>query len=89
MLVVPAIGQGFYEYQGGIVAFLHDLLTDRLDIPFLPSLAQLNDEAELDPDADIDEIEEIRPEFLPDDGSWPYGGALSVIAGFEADDSGG
>ncbi|MFD8811223.1 SMI1/KNR4 family protein [Streptomyces sp. NPDC059627] len=87
VLVVPAIGQDFYGYQGGIVAFIHDLLTDRLDIPFLPSLAQLNEEAELNPDVDVDEIEEIRPEFLPHDGSWPYDGALPVIASFETDDS--
>ncbi|WP_306192013.1 hypothetical protein [Streptomyces sp. MK5] len=85
VLVVPAIGQDFYEYQGGVVDFIHHLLTDRLDIPFLPSLAQLNDEAELDPDVDTDEIEEIRPEFLPHDGSWPYDGALPVIAGLETD----
>ncbi|NDK26003.1 SMI1/KNR4 family protein [Streptomyces sp. TR1341] len=85
VLVAPAVGQDFYEYQGGITDFLRDLFTDRLDIPFLPSLAQLSEEAELNPDIDIDEVEEVRPEFLPYDGSWPYEGALPVIACFESD----
>ncbi|MFK0106643.1 hypothetical protein [Streptomyces sp. NPDC091217] len=88
VLVCTATRRDFYEYQGGVVDFIHDLLADRLDIPFLPSLAQLNEEAELNPDVDIDEIEDVRPGFQPDDGSWPYDGALPVIAGFGADGSG-
>lgn len=86
VLVCAATGRDFYEYQGGVVDFIHDLLTGRLRIPFIPSLEEINAERELDPDLDEDEVE-VRPEFEPDDGSWPYDGALPVIAGFEADDS--
>lgn len=87
MVVCAATGPDFYEYQGGIVDFVHDLLTGRLDIPFIPSLEEINAELEPDPDADEDE-EEVPPGFEPDDGSWPYEGALPVIASFETDDSG-
>lgn len=88
VIVIPSRGTDVYEHQGTMTSFLRALLTDELDIPFLPSLAQLNDEAELDPDIDLDEIEETRPEFHPDDGSWPYDGARPVIATFQPDDAG-
>jgi hypothetical protein len=60
VLVCAATGRDFYEYQGGIVDFIHGLLTEQLEIPFIPSLEEINAELELNPDVDEDE-EEVRP----------------------------
>ncbi|OIK24211.1 SMI1/KNR4 family protein [Streptomyces malaysiense] len=84
VVVCAASGPHFYRFQGGVVDFVHELLTEGLDIPFLPSLHEINAEAALDPD--FDDEEEVRPAFIPDDGSWPYDGALPVVAWFETDD---